>query len=408
MQSLSTFPETLSCDVFVAGGGVAGVAAAVAAARKGCSVVLAERTERLGGIGTRGMLRSICGLYQNGDTEPAETLNSGMARDIVSMLRERAPHHKVRKIGQVFVLPCASSDLELVLLSLCKAERSLTLVLDCAVTGVMQASQRISGVALDRKGLQHNVVPRAVVDCTGSGEVAFLAGAEYWLAGAEELQLAGVTVLIKDLSASDQALAIKVPYVLAKAVEQGELSPAMRFTTFSDGDRPDEGYLKFSVDGGTGLDREQQVRDEIEKAIGLLRERLPAFQKVSVGQMSGVLPREGRRICGEYVLTEQDVLSARKFPDGVVRNSWPIELWDRSRGTSYRSVPAGDHYEIPFRCLQVKGFGNLLAAGRCISATHAALGSARVMGTCMALGDIAGQAAAELAMKGRYPDFAHS
>jgi hypothetical protein len=91
----------------------------------------------------------------------------------------------------------------------------------------------------------------------------------------------------------------------------------------------------------------------------------------------------------------------------MAKNAWPIELWDREKGTVYRYVPPGDHYEIPFRCMTVKGFSNLLTAGRCISVTHEALGSTRVMGTCMALGDIAGQAAAGLVRTGKYPEYRH-
>jgi hypothetical protein len=104
------------------------------------------------------------------------------------------------------------------------------------------------------------------------------------------------------------------------------------------------------------------------------------------------------------MLTEEDVLTARKFPDAIVRNAWPVELWDRSKGTLYRYVPRGDYYEIPFRCITVKGISNLLTAGRCISVSHAALGSTRVMGTCMALGDQAGRAAAYYVRNGEYPE----
>ena len=104
------------------------------------------------------------------------------------------------------------------------------------------------------------------------------------------------------------------------------------------------------------------------------------------------------------MLTKEDVLSARKFPDGVVKNAWPIELWDRTKGTIYKYVPRGEYYEIPFRCLMVSGITNLLTAGRCISVTHEALGSTRVMGTCMALGEQAGKAAAYRVRNGKYPE----
>jgi hypothetical protein len=117
-----------------------------------------------------------------------------------------------------------------------------------------------------------------------------------------------------------------------------------------------------------------------------------------------VLDREGRRITGDYMLTEQDVLAARKFPDAIVKNAWPVELWDRTKGALYSYVPRGDYYEIPFRCITVKGILNLLTAGRCISVSPSALGSTRVMGTGMALGEQAGLAAAYYVKHGKYPE----
>jgi succinate dehydrogenase/fumarate reductase flavoprotein subunit len=116
------------------------------------------------------------------------------------------------------------------------------------------------------------------------------------------------------------------------------------------------------------------------------------------------MEREGRRISGEYILTENDVLNASKFDDGIVKNSWPIELWDKKKGPVYKYVKAGDYYEIPFRCIKVRDIPNLLCAGRCISVSHEALGSTRVMGTCMALGEQAGLAAAFMVKQERCPE----
>jgi len=157
-----------------------------------------------------------------------------------------------------------------------------------------------------------------------------------------------------------------------------------------------------SVDGAPGV---EAARADADAVIRYLASVLPSFESATIADTSlKVLEREGRRVIGEYMLTKEDVLSARKFPDGVVKNSWPIELWDRPKGPSYQYVPRGDYYEIPFRCLMVKGITNLLTAGRCISVTHEALGSTRVMGTCMALGDQAGRAAAYRVRNGKYPE----
>jgi hypothetical protein len=105
--------------------------------------------------------------------------------------------------------------------------------------------------------------------------------------------------------------------------------------------------------------------------------------------------RETRRLAGRYRLTRDDVLSARVFDDAVARGSWPIELWqDGQPGATYEYLPDGRAYDIPLRCLQARDVANLFMAGRCISASREALGSARVIGTCLATGHAAGTAAA--------------
>ena len=93
---------------------------------------------------------------------------------------------------------------------------------------------------------------------------------------------------------------------------------------------------------------------------------------------------------GAYVLTEEDVCSARDFADAIVHNAWPIELWEESKGVIYRYLPDGQTHGIPLRCLQPeKGPANLLCAGAAISAKPAAAAAIRVMGVCMALGEAA-------------------
>ena len=108
--------------------------------------------------------------------------------------------------------------------------------------------------------------------------------------------------------------------------------------------------------------------------------------------------RESRRVIGRYQLTRDDVLSGRKFDDAVARASWPIELWEEGRlGATYEYPDDGQTYDIPLRSLQARDVDNLFVAGRCMSATHEALGSARVIGTCLATGEAVGRAAACMA-----------
>ena len=107
---------------------------------------------------------------------------------------------------------------------------------------------------------------------------------------------------------------------------------------------------------------------------------------------------------GRYELTRDDVLSGRKFDDAVARASWPIELWQEGHlGATYEYLEDGQTYDIPLRCLQARDVDNLFMAGRCMSATHDALGSARVIGTCLATGEAAGKAAAGVAERRSAP-----
>ncbi len=397
--------KQMTCDVLVVGGGVAGTLAAVAAARQGVQTALVEKESYLGGTGYAGMFRHICGLYLNGDTMPAETLNAGIVHEVVGLLRTASPKKKVQKLGKVFVLPYAREGLRSALTVLTENERNLNVLFENAILSAELRNSAIERVTLKQRDGEQSVAPAMVVDCSGDAAVAALAGAEFELTPSAQRQLAGFTLQVKGLRALDETLAVKVPYHLSQAVKVGIFEPVLRFTTFSPGDAPDEGYVKISVADEKNGGREEKARRNAEAVHRYLASVVPAFKNSCIVEISPrVLDREGRRVRGEYMLTEEDVLSGRKFPDGVVKNSWPVELWDKEKGTIYKYLAAGEYYEIPFRCLTVKSVANLLTAGRCISVTHEALGSTRVMGACMALGEQAGKAAAYRVQHGRYPD----
>jgi hypothetical protein len=397
--------KNIPVGVLVVGGGVAGTAAALASARSGIPTALVEREAFLGGAGYAGLLRHICGLYLTGGPFPEETLNPGIVREIVGNLCALSPHLIVKKIGMVYVLPYSREDLRNVFSSLCAGESLLSVYDVTTAISVEKTGTRIGTVVVSRLGTLYNIIPEVVIDCSGSGTVSAMAGASFELAPYEQIQLSGYMIRITGIKGNDETLAIKVPYNLNEAVRKNILPPAARFTTYSSGDVPDEGYCKISLDSTGGDEHARDAERYSTLVHNYLADALPEFRDSVIVETSlRVMEREGRRISGEYVLTENDVLSASKFDDGIVRNSWPIELWDKKKGTVYKYVKAGDYYEIPFRCIKVKDIPNLLCAGRCISVSHEALGSTRVMGTCMALGEQAGLAAAFMVKQGRYPE----
>jgi hypothetical protein len=136
-----------------------------------------------------------------------------------------------------------------------------------------------------------------------------------------------------------------------------------------------------------------------------LRDYVPGFAEAYVAQ-SGVQVgvRETRRILGDHMLTGEDILTARKFDDVIARGTYPVDIHDpNGKGTVLRSVPAGDAYDVPLRCLLPRDVDDLLTAGRCISGTHEAHSSYRVTPTAMATGQAAGVCAALAAASGRRP-----
>jgi hypothetical protein len=126
-----------------------------------------------------------------------------------------------------------------------------------------------------------------------------------------------------------------------------------------------------------------------------LRQKVPGFENASISQLPVMLGvRETRRIVGEYQLTKEDVLSSRKFDDAIGCNAWPIEFHQSGADTKWLWLPNSTYYQIPYRCLTVKGVSNLLAVGRCLSATQEAQASTRIIASCINQGEAAAAACA--------------
>lgn len=387
--------ERARCEVLVVGIGAAGISAAVRSAREGARTVLIERDGLPGGAAVAGMHRFICGLYANGDDLPDRTLNGGIADEICRGLNELAPEKRVRRMGRVHVLPFSTRDLVSTFRSLTEHEPDLQVLYNTRAISVEMEGTTIASVTARSQSGEFDIVPGAVVDCSGDGIISQLAGTRTQTIPPGRSQLAGYSFRVEGLRDQDDLLPLRVPYHLTEAVNEKRIPAYLRFTTYSPGDAPDEGYCRLNAPF-RGENRNQQARDDALLVHRHLSQVLDSFKGSMIAEMSPrVVDREGPRVRGEYTLTADDVLSARKFPDGVVKNAWPIELWDPERGPSHRYLEPGDHHEIPLRCLKVRDISNCWCAGRCISATREALGSTRVIGTCISLGEQAGRKAAK-------------
>ena len=383
------------CEVLVVGGGVAGIAASIKAAREGASTILIEKNSFPGGTGITGLHRFICGLYANTKDMPDKILNKGIASEICLMLQELAPGKTPLRMGKVYVLPFAASNLMSVLRSLSEKENQLNIYYNAGAVSAKTENNTIVSVTIQKLNKKFNIIPHIVIDCSGDGVIIKLSGARHETTPPDQCQLSGYTFRVKGLKHIDDILSVKVPYYLTRAVEQKKMPFYLKYTTFTAGDTEDEGYCKLNMPFAGINEREKQAKKDALSVHTYLSKVLPVFNESYMVEMSPeVVDREGPRLYGKYTLTADDIINARKFPDGIVKSAWPIELWDQQKGVGYQYLKPGENYEIPLRCLISKDISNLYCAGRCISVTHEALGSTRVMGTCISLGERAGYEAA--------------
>ncbi|MCD4781877.1 MAG: FAD-dependent oxidoreductase [Candidatus Omnitrophica bacterium] len=388
------------CDVLVVGAGVAGVCATAAVAREGLRVVIVEKHDFPGGVAENSMNRYVCGLYSNERAEKKgleDTLNNDITFELVKFLTERYKVKEPDRMGKVFVLPLPDGSLKMFLSGLLDQHENIGKYFMAEAVRVQKNNEHIEQVHVSHKGQILEINCKVVIDCSGDAVVSKLAQAPYQLEEPARIQLSSYSGKVVRLENMDESLMIKVPYFCAKYIASGTLPDSLRFTKFLPGDATGEGMLKMNLPyEKDGFD--VRLADKyMNELLNFLREQIPAFADAKRGDSSKyVSDREGARLSGQYVLTQDDVCAARKFKDAVVKAAWPIEIWSPEKGVHYQYIKENDHYEIPKRCLLSQKISNLIAAGKCISVSHEALGSTRVMGPCMSTGEAAGKCAVEI------------
>jgi hypothetical protein len=350
-----------SFDIVVVGGGAAGIAAAVSAARAGCATLMLDCREAAGGTGGFSGLTTLCGLFD----DEGRWLNDGFAGEFARMLTETPP----LRMGKVWVLPYQPEKFRELAASLLASTPNLQTRWNTPLAGAVVERNRIAAL---------NGIPvGAVIDCSGTAEVARVIGAEC-LATDETTQAPAVIFPLGNVCRELQTPA-SVMQVLLPLARAG--LPPLSFQP-----SPDANTVTVKFTG-----RPEQVPQVIE----ILRTQVNGFENCLTPMAEfAAARRAGRMIIGQYVLTGADVLEGRKFHDGAARCAWPIEQWSAEGRAQLRYLTGGAHYEIPARSLRAAGTQNLFMAGKVISADVDGIASARVMGCCLATGAAAGRLAA--------------
>jgi hypothetical protein len=402
-------------EVAVLGGGPAGIAAAVAAARAGRRTLLIERYGFLGGMGTAAGVTNFCGLHANVHGEMHRVVQ-GIASDLLARIDRlgglNAPHLILGKIlAQAYdtaAYKIAADDL--------LASHGVDILFHAlGASAVMQDERRIAALMVETKAGRQAVVAELFIDCSGDGDLAAWAGARFEV-GDNAGSMLYPSMMFR-LNGIDPERAGEAWRTIPALMEQAEASGRHRFPRKAAIVRPQRSPVEWRVNftqlarkDGTainGLEPDDLTRGEIDgrrqaiEAFNFLR-TVPGFENSYIVDLPPQLGiRETRRVVGGYMLSGDDVLGCAAFEDSIGVNGWPMETHVAGDVIfKFPPIPQSRGFnELPYRMLVPATIDNLLMAGRCASMTHDGQSAARVSGACFAMGEAAGTAAA-LALSG--------
>lgn len=392
------------CDVLVIGGGPAGTMAAVAAARQGAQTVLLERNGFLGGNLTAAGIDTVYGLYSVGEN-PAKTIG-GLSDELTERLeRGNACYERHNTYGAGIGLTFNVENMKIAMEDMVRESGARVYFHAFSPEVHFEADGKPDGVMVASKSGLQLVKSSMLIDTTGDADVVARAGGRYETPGEVGPVQSCTTVFFMANVDVKKAKAFGKK-AMWQAMKEGVAAGKYNLprTEGSFHATPNPTMIEANMTRIRNVDTtdvssitqaEVEGRKQTQEYVRFLIENVPGFEEaylVKTGSHVGV--REGRRVVGDYVLTKEDVLEARKFEDAIIRCGQPIE--DHHSGSDTRWVYVRDHgfYDIPYRCLIPQGLTNVLTAGRCLSATHDAHASARSSGTAMGMGQAAGLAAA--------------
>ncbi len=398
----SRIPVVARPEVCVIGGGAAGLAAAIGAARSGLEVLLVERYGFCGGATVAGLSGTICGLFSSGDRP--EQIVFGFAGEFYSRLRGCGGAGAPVPFGRTALVPHDSFAWKELADCYLAAER-VRILFHADFLSAFEQDGRVHTLAVrGREGL-FAIQPRTVVDASGDAEIVHSIQGQTTLGKDGVVQtptmvfrVGGVDMpaflrldpreLDRMVSEADHSGAYRLPrhHVYAFPMPNGhEVLCNMTRITFPDGSVP------VGLSSADMTFAEMEGRAQARSYARFLKERVPGFADsylVDTGAQVGI--RQTRSIAGVARLRNEDVLRARKAPGAATFSAWPIEA--HGAGELRIVYLENETYDIPFECLIPLVGSNLLAAGRCMSAEHEALASARVTAQCFGMGYAAGAA----------------
>jgi hypothetical protein len=406
--------DNISTDVVVVGGGAAGVAAAHTISKQNLKVILIEKYGFCGGGAVAGLSGTICGMYEASDklqNKPKQAV-FGFTDEFAKMLEQKGGLTEPIAYGKTFTRvhdPLVWKETADVFLQ----NRNITTIYHAVVIKTLvEGNDKIEGVQVWSKQGTFNIKSKITIDASGDADVIAMAGLPNFIGDKGKVQnptmifkISGVDIeTFKQTYGLNSIMPQEVTDLIIKMNKDNRYKlPRAKIWLFST-TKPNEllcNCTRIIGEDGRELnslyykdftEAETQGRKQIREYAKFFKENLKGCEKSFVtdtGTQVGI--RQTRQVDGVYKLKNSDVINGKKFKDGIARSPWPIELHSGNKPKVEWLLD--DVYEVPLNCFIPKNGEGIIAAGRCLSAEHEAVASARVTAQCFSYGHAVGHAA---------------
>ena len=363
-------------------------------------MLLIEKSNCLGGAAVNCLVNPFMPYWADGSSDGSKTkfyLNQGIFREILNAL---ASFKALGKNEMTF----NEEYLKLILNRMVKNE-SIDVLFHSYLTDAVINNETVESVTVANKSGKMTFTAKYFIDATGDADLAVLCGCPYRLGREGDSLCQPMTLCFRVANVDLEKFAESRPAINAlynemqrRGVIKNVRENVLIFDNLIDGVlhfNSTRVVKKNPVDAFDVTEAEFEAREQVFELFGFLVDHIDGFQNSQLcmtAMETGV--RESRMITGRYVLTGEDVMKCIKFDDSVAAGNYDIDIHNPDGGgTHIRRLPKSEYYTIPYRCLVPAGVTNLLAAGRCISATHEAQASIRIMPIVCCIGEAAGVAA---------------